>query len=408
MEKPIRSLARRRDVLKAAGAGLGVASTAGCLGGGGSSSDGPITIAAIQPLSGPFASVGPLQQNGVEFAIEQINADGGVLDRDLEVELVDSENDPQLSRQAYTRLIEQEGAVAGTGPGASSVGIQTSEVAENKEVPMFICEAGVGALTSKDDRYTFRTGLPAAPTDMQAHAQIVEQEGFTNIGAIFEDAAWGNECRAGIERYFPDDVTLHSQTAPIPETDFVPLLRNIPNDIECLLTSTHPAGSRLVYNQAKEIGMDPEIVIGPLSHTEVDYELMGDKVDEGYISWTIPDPYSEKYQAIGQAYYEEKDDYFGPIAAIGYMAVDIIAKSIERAGEASGPAIADAARNNPIDTIAAAPIEYSDWGNLDNCVQIYNAYDLEAPPFYPPGEIKMTEYFRSEPIPAFDPDEFDM
>ena len=132
-------------------------------GDGGGGSD-PIVIASLQPLSGVFSVYGPRHRDGAEFAAQQINANGGVDGREIRIQTVDTESNAQSAVTAFTRMIEQDGAVAGIGPGASEVAIRTGDVAEEREVPMYLHAAGAVEVVPKDARYTFRTALPATPT----------------------------------------------------------------------------------------------------------------------------------------------------------------------------------------------------------------------------------------------------
>ena len=146
----------RRTFLRGTGATVAAGALAGCTGGGGDS--GPITIGALQPLSGPFTPWGQAHRAGLAFAVDEINEDGGVLDRDLEVVEADTGSDPGEADTIFRRHVEQEGAVAMTGPVSSDVGIRTRQTAEELEVPLVLHMAGSHRILPKDVRYCFRMG----------------------------------------------------------------------------------------------------------------------------------------------------------------------------------------------------------------------------------------------------------
>ena len=63
---------------------------------------GAFKIGVIGPLTGPAAAYGIAVQNGVDLAIKEINAAGGVNGAVLEMNSQDDEHDPEKSVNAYT------------------------------------------------------------------------------------------------------------------------------------------------------------------------------------------------------------------------------------------------------------------------------------------------------------------
>lgn len=66
--------------------------------------DTPIQIGLLSIETGPASVVGELQRNAVELALERINSDGGINDRQLEIVFEDTAYDPQKSVSAYQSL----------------------------------------------------------------------------------------------------------------------------------------------------------------------------------------------------------------------------------------------------------------------------------------------------------------
>ncbi|MGV8969239.1 MAG: ABC transporter substrate-binding protein [Microbacteriaceae bacterium] len=80
---------------------------------GSASSSGPIKIATMAPLTGPYSGDGQEMFRGAEMAVEEINAAGGVLGRQLELVAGDvSDMAPENFIQAAQRLVSQEQVVA--------------------------------------------------------------------------------------------------------------------------------------------------------------------------------------------------------------------------------------------------------------------------------------------------------
>jgi ABC-type branched-subunit amino acid transport system substrate-binding protein len=107
----------RRDAFKrfaAGGAGLafGGGLLAGCGsgsgGGGGAAAKGAIKIGALTDLTGAFGVVGKANQAIAQFTVDEINAAGGVLGRQLELVVVDGASDPATSAKVAGQLVNRD------------------------------------------------------------------------------------------------------------------------------------------------------------------------------------------------------------------------------------------------------------------------------------------------------------
>jgi branched-chain amino acid transport system substrate-binding protein len=118
---------------------------------------GAITLAMEAPLSGPQASNGRDMLRGVELAVREANARGGVLGRTIKLLRLDDRADPSLAKSVARRAIAAR-AVAVIGPYNSSVGIiNLRTYLAGKVVPIH--------LTSTDD--TAGEGLTIQPKNSQ-------------------------------------------------------------------------------------------------------------------------------------------------------------------------------------------------------------------------------------------------
>ncbi len=391
----------RRSYLKATGAGIAIGSVAGCLGG----EDDTILISSLQPLSGVFAQYGPRHRDGADYAASILNDDGGVLDREVELNHVDTGSTGDEASTSFLDHIE-EGAVAGIGPGSSEAAVQAGQVANDEEVPLFLHAAGGSAITDPENRYIFRTNLAATPQSARAISQLIEQRGYTEGACIYEDGLWGDEFRAGIEEYLPDGVTLHTDSAPIPESDFTPILREFPEDIEFFMGTAHPAGNAQMFPQALDLGFEFDLWTAAITPMEADWQELGEQTTQtDYCSFNQVDFYSDSYAEIAEQYLEDTGGIFDHAQAGGYLAVMLIADAIEEADSTDPADMGEALREGSFDLdIYANPIEYTEYGEMDNVVQIYNGFEAGDPPEHWPDDTEFSprEIFRSEPMPAYD------
>lgn len=411
------SVTDRRTFLRVTGAGVTAGALAGCLdsitGGGDGDTDGtatgtptstePIVLGGLEPYAGPYAQTAQEFVNGLRFFLNDLNANGGVLGRELVFEDRDTKLDPAEATTIANELIEAEDAVALTGPISSDIGLAVAPIAEEMEVPHVPQFVGSHEFLTRDSRYNFRMGLAPAPTNARAVAQLIEGEGFQSVGAIIADYSYGQAWKTSIEALFPDDIDMTMKVAPFREDSFTTYLREMPDDLELLITASHPPGVFTIYNQLQNLdSLNPELVIGR-SDAKISALALGEPITQGFAAQSHPDPFSDQFAEVAQAYYDENGEWFGTVVAVGYVVGDLISTAIEQAGEAEPTAVADAIRGVQLDTLFGSPIEYTEWGELKNLVQIMMTFDSGTPSYYPDGNIKLSEFFRTEPLPAYDP-----
>ena len=65
-----------------------------------------IKIGAMGPLTGPVAIYGISATNGLKLVIDEINANGGILGKQVELNLLDEKGDSTEAVNAYNKLVD--------------------------------------------------------------------------------------------------------------------------------------------------------------------------------------------------------------------------------------------------------------------------------------------------------------
>ncbi len=143
----------------------------------------PVRLGVIVDVSGPSASLGIAGRNGMQLAVEEVNAKGGIQGQPIELLYRDDGLDPAMARQAGEELIAL-GVDAALGP-------MTSTMAEQL-APLFT-EAGIllmggttlsPLLAGRDDMF-FRTLTHKNPDAPVIAAQLSKQ-GLTRLTVLIE------------------------------------------------------------------------------------------------------------------------------------------------------------------------------------------------------------------------------
>jgi ABC-type branched-subunit amino acid transport system substrate-binding protein len=168
---------------------------AGC--GSDSNSSGPLKIGSLLPETGSLAFLGPPEFAGVDLAVEEINAEGGVLGEDIEHVRGDSGDTSSDIAQQTTDSHISAGVSAIIGAASSGVSFTVIDKIASAGIVHFSPANTSPDFTSyDDDGYYFRT----APSDTFQGAvlgQLMAKEGAKNVVFLNLDDAYGN----GLAKY---------------------------------------------------------------------------------------------------------------------------------------------------------------------------------------------------------------
>ena len=125
----------------------------------------PVTFGASVQLTGPVANTGRYYRDAYEFAVDRINAAGGIkigsAHRKIALKILDNQSDVNLSVRQYVQLLSQDKVNFLLGPFASNFVLADSSIAEKARVPMVQGGGASDQIYSRGYQYVFGT-LPAA------------------------------------------------------------------------------------------------------------------------------------------------------------------------------------------------------------------------------------------------------
>lgn len=125
-----------------------------------------IVLGASVQLTGPVANTGRYYRDAYQFAIDKINAAGGVKiagqSHKLALKLYDNQSDVNLSVRQYTELVSQDKVNLLLGPFASNFALADSAVSEKYKVPMVQGGGASDQIFARNFQYIFGTLAPAS------------------------------------------------------------------------------------------------------------------------------------------------------------------------------------------------------------------------------------------------------
>jgi len=160
-----------------------------------------ITIGMNYPQTGPYMFIGIDQERGAQLALEEINAAGGILGRQVEILRRDSKSDPDLSTLNVIELIDKKNVKMIFGGVSSGVAIKVSEICQNKRTLFMATVTSANATTgSHGHRHTFRTCYSAwmGGKTLGIYLKKTFPTEFHRYFFIVADYSWGRSAEDSI------------------------------------------------------------------------------------------------------------------------------------------------------------------------------------------------------------------
>ena len=174
---------------------------------GGSNDSDTIKIGVNLELSGPVASYGTSEAAGIDLAVEEINAAGGIEGKQIEIVKVDNKSDNAEATSAAIRLADQEKVVAIIGAATSGATVAQAQIANDKQIPLISPSGTSPTVTVREDggvnEYVFRTSF-IDPFQGTVAANFAANELNVKNVAIYSDNA--SDYSKGLAASFKKDL----------------------------------------------------------------------------------------------------------------------------------------------------------------------------------------------------------
>ncbi len=119
--------------------------------------DSSVKFGLNYPATGPYSVQGLDQLRGAELAIEEINANGGLLGNPVELVLMDTKSQPRLAVQNVIELVEKKNVKMIFGGASSGVAVAVGNICQERGVVFMATITASNATTREEGhRHTFR------------------------------------------------------------------------------------------------------------------------------------------------------------------------------------------------------------------------------------------------------------
>ncbi|MBI4963305.1 MAG: ABC transporter substrate-binding protein [Desulfomonile tiedjei] len=222
----------------------------------------PVKIGFIYVFSGRLSNFGHMAKQGAEFAIEEVNASGGVLGRKLVAVYEDTQMNPARGVELVKKLVADDKVDVLMGITSSGVADAVVPVVPSLKTPLIITLAMNPDVTGeKCNPYTFRISMNG-PQNIKAAAILASSLPAKKWTTIGPDYLFGYQCWEYFQKYLKpqrSDTAFASQSdvvwAPITTTDFAPYIKKAINtDADGVLISLFAGNLIDFVRQAAPLG----------------------------------------------------------------------------------------------------------------------------------------------------------
>lgn len=334
---------RRRFLKTAAGGSVGLsAMLAGCSGGGGDSET--ITIGDLSPRSGPNALYGTPMHNSAQLAVEEMNENGGLLGREVELVDPDPQSDTGVYQEQARRLIlEDQVDVLMGGVTSASREAMRPTISENQQLYFYpaLYEGGVC------DEYIHLTG-PTPSQQMLPLVQYMVEEFGTEVYTIAADYNFGQISARWAERYVGNEggEIIGEEFIPLDVSDHGSTINNIQDaDPDWIMSLIVGSNHVPFYSQAESSGLNKPMAstvsIGSAyEHITVDPPAL----ESMYTAWNymeeIPTDANEEFVSRYREQFPETE-YLNQHGFSHYISYKLYEMAVEEAGTVEMPEVND-------------------------------------------------------------------
>ena len=323
----------------------------------------PIKIGVLIALSGPAAAYGAEERRAVEAVFNQVNAQGGIRGRKVELVVRDTKTNPTEAARLANQVIADDKVIAIIGATTGSETLAFADAAMRAQVPVFPM-VGTPSVTDPEKPYSkwvYRMSVPLT-TDLPASFNRMVKDGKKRMAVFSEEDAYGQQGSAmavELAKKHGGVEVVENISAPKTATDLTTQatkIRNAKPDAVLLVTASTGSGGAFL-RKLQQVGLNVP-VYGMAGIVQKQIITSGGSAAEMLIAPALVNP--DEPGPLKELFALMKDnggvDGFG--AVLGANAAAAVAEAL-KSGASTGAQVRDAMEKiGTIKGYAAGPIKY--------------------------------------------------
>jgi len=293
--------------------------------GGGGDESGPIKIGAVLDITGAGASLGVPERQALTLLTKQVNADGGVDGRQIELIIEDDQSTEDAAARAMTKLVNQDKVDIVLGASRTGPSLAMRPIAESGEIPMISLAANQAIVDGST--WVFKTAQNDIVV-LQNILALAEREGYKTIGLARDASGFGEGIQEMLDELgAPAGIKVVTTQKFAPDaTDFTAQMVNLRDaGADVNLIWGIPPAAALAQKAYRQLGIDAPVLQSHGIGNQVFLDTAGDSAN-GLVAplgrllvvdqLPADDPQAEVIAAFVAAYTEEYGE--GPSTFAGH------------------------------------------------------------------------------------------
>ena len=303
-----------------------------------------IKFANIVEMSGPGTTSGVMFKNGVELAIKEINAAGGIMGRKISYTSEDTQSNPGVAKGLTQKAVDND-VFAIFGPVFSGSIMVSMAESKRGETPNFTGGEAT-AITQQGNPWVFRTAFGQSVSFPKVARYINGKS--KKLAVLYVNNDFGKGGQAAIKQLLANSPTqiVAEISTESGQVDFsAAVIQAKQSGADALFAYTNEEESaRLLRELRKQAWNKPVIGETVLTSAKV-VELAGEAANGAvaHVGLTVEAPQLQAWGKKFQAAYNTSSDHNG---VKGYTGVYVLKAAIEKAGKVDRKAAAAAIRNS--------------------------------------------------------------
>lgn len=304
-----------------------------------------IPVGQFGSLTGAQASFGQSTDKGVQLALEEINASGGVLGKPLHLITRDNQSKPGETSTTVRELITRNKVVALIGEVASGRSLEAAPIAQRSGIPM-ISPASTNEKVTEAGDHIFRVCFidPFQGTVCAKFARKLAAAKAAVLVDVSKDYSLGLAKSFKKEFTREGGVITGEQSYSGGDKDFSAQLTAIKADNpEVIFLPAYYTEAPLIIRQARQLGITVPFIGGDGWDSPELIGVGGASVEGCYFSNHFSSQSTEpQVVAFVKAYRRKHNEEPDAMVALGYDALFILADAMKRAGTTDPAKVNDA------------------------------------------------------------------
>jgi branched-chain amino acid transport system substrate-binding protein len=305
-----------------------------------------IKVGEYASLTGSEATFGQSSHKGTQLAVDELNANGGLLGKKIQLLTEDNQSQAGQSATVVRKLISSDGVVAILGEVASSRSLEAAPICQQNKIPM-ISPASTNPKVTEAGDYIFRVCFidPFQGTVMANFARKTLK--LQNV-AVLTDVK--SDYSVGLAKFFKEGMVAGGGKIAVEQNysggdkDFNAQLTSIKaSNPDGIFVPGYYTEVGLIALQAKQLGLTVPIFGGDGWESSSLVPIGGAALEGDYFSTHFsPEDTSPAVQNFVKQYKQKFNETPDAMAALGYDSVMILADAMKKTGSTDGAKVRDA------------------------------------------------------------------